>query len=55
MMRNYWCMLKAGYWLSESISISRDIFNHPRYYYEAFLNTEEDENDLNYFIINKLK
>jgi len=51
----YWCMLKAGYWLFEFISISRDIFNHPRYYYEAFLNTEEDENDLNYFIINQLK
>lgn len=51
----YWCMLKSGYWLFEFISISRDIFNHPRYYYEAFLNTEEDENDLNYFIINQLK
>ena len=51
----YWCMLKAGYWLFEFISISREIFNHPRYYYEAFLNTEEDENDLNYFIINQLK
>lgn len=51
----YWSMLKAGYWLFEFISISREIFLHPRYYYEAFLNTEEDEGDLNYFIVNQLQ
>lgn len=51
----YWCMLKHGYWLFEFISISREIFHHARHYYEAFLNTEEDENDLNYFIINQLQ
>ena len=51
----YWSMLHSGYWLFEFISISREIYRHPRGYYESFLNTEEDENDLNYFIINQLK
>lgn len=51
----YWGMLHAGYHLFEFISISREIYRHPRSYYEAFLNTEEDDNDLNYFIIDQLK
>ena len=51
----YWGMLRAGYWLFEFISISREIFIHSRRYYDSFLNTEEDENDLNYFIINQLE
>jgi Fic family protein len=51
----YWGMLRAGYWLFEFISISREIFMHSRRYYDSFLNTEEDENDLNYFIINQLE
>lgn len=51
----YWGMLHAGYWLFEYISISREIYCHSRSYYESFLNTEEDENDLNYFIIDQLK
>ncbi len=51
----YWGMLRAGYWLFEFISISHEIFMHSRRYYDSFLNTEEDENDLNYFIINQLE
>lgn len=51
----YWGMLHAGYWLFEYISISREIYRHSRSYYESFINTEEDDNDLNYFIINQLK
>ena len=50
----YWGMLHAGYWLFEYISVSREIYRHSRSYYEAFLNTEEDDNDLNYFIIDQL-
>ncbi len=50
----YWGMLHAGYWLFEYISVSREIYQHSRSYYESFLNTEEDDNDLNYFIINQL-
>lgn len=51
----YWSMLHAGYWLFEYISISREIYRHSRSYYEAFMNTEEDDNDLNYFIIDQLQ
>lgn len=51
----YWSMLHSGYWLFEYISISREIYRHSRSYYESFLNTEEDENDLNYFIIDQMK
>lgn len=50
----YWAMLRHGYWVFEYISISHEIFNHAARYFEAFLNSEEDENDLNYFIINQL-
>ena len=50
----YWMMLHSGYWLFEYISISHEIFRHSGRYYEAFLNVEEDENDLNYFIVNQL-
>ncbi len=50
----YWGMLHAGYWLFEYISISREIYRHSRSYYDSFINTEEDDNDLNYFIIDQL-
>lgn len=50
----YWAMLHAGYWLFEYISISREIYRRSRSYYESFLNTEEDDNDLNYFIVDQL-
>lgn len=50
----YWAMLRHGYWVFEYISISHEIFNHAARYFEAFLNSKEDENDLNYFIINQL-
>ena len=50
----YWAMLHHGYWLCEYLSISHEIFLHAKKYFDAFLNTEEDENDLNYFIINQL-
>lgn len=51
----YWGMLRAGYWLFEYISISREIYRHSKGYYESFMNAEEDDNDLNYFIINQLQ
>lgn len=50
----YWAMLKAGYWLFEYISISHTIYRHAKAYYQAFTNTEEDDNDLNYFLTNQL-
>lgn len=51
----YWMMLKEGFWAFEYISISREIFAHSKRYYDAFLHTEEDDNDLNYFICDQLK
>lgn len=50
----YWAMLKAGYWLFEYISISQEIYRHAKTYYQAFINSEEDDNDLNYFLTNQL-
>lgn len=46
----YWYMLKKGYWLTEYLSISRIIQGSKRQYEKAYLYTENDENDLSYFI-----
>lgn len=51
----YWAMLKAGYWLFEYMSISQEIYRHAKSYYQAFTHSEEDDNDLNYFIADQLK
>ena len=51
----YWCMLKHGYWMMEYISLSSELLKAPVQYYRAFLYTETDENDLNYFIIHQLE
>jgi len=47
----YWAMIRYGYWLSEFLSISTIILKGPSKYYTAFLHTETDDNDLNYFLI----
>lgn len=46
----YWYMIKKGYWLTEYLSISRIIYRSKKKYETAFLYTENDENDLSYFI-----
>lgn len=46
----YWYMIKKGYWLTEYLSISRIIYRSKKKYEMAFLYTENDENDLSYFI-----
>lgn len=46
----YWYMIKKGYWLTEYLSISRIIHRSKKKYETAFLYTENDENDLSYFI-----
>lgn len=46
----YWSMLRQGYWLAEFLSISPIILQQGLRYYRAFLDTEQDENDLTYFI-----
>jgi Fic family protein len=43
-------MIKKGYWLTEYLSISRIIYTNKKAYEKAFLYTENDSNDLSYFI-----
>lgn len=50
----YWSMLKHGYWMMEYVSLSSVLLKAPKKYYKAFLHTETDGNDLNYFIIHQL-
>lgn len=51
----YWSMLRHGFWLAEFFSISHEILKAPKQYYRAFLHTETDGNDLNYFIHHQLE
>jgi Fic family protein len=46
----YWHMLKNGYWLAEYLSISQVILESKNQYYKAFVQVEQDENDLTYFL-----
>ena len=50
----YWSMLRNGYWLFEFLSISQILLNAPAKYGRAYLHTETDDNELNYFIIYNL-
>lgn len=51
----YWAMLRGGFWLFEFISISQALLRSPADYYRAFLLTETDDNDLNYFILHQMR
>jgi Fic family protein len=51
----YWYLLKKGYWLIEYMSVSRVILNSKAQYARAYLYTEQDNNDLTYFIMYHLK
>lgn len=51
----YWYLLKKGYTLVRNISISRVILESRNQYDKAFLKTEYDGNDLNYFITYSIK
>ena len=51
----YWSMLRHGFWLAEFFSISHEILKAPKQHYRAFLHTETDGNDLNYFIHHQLE
>jgi Fic family protein len=48
-------MLHNGYWLFEFISISTILRKAPVKYGQSFLYTENDENDLTYFIVAQAK
>lgn len=51
----YWYMLKNGYWLTEYLTISTIIKDTKNQYEKAFLYTENDQNDVTYFITYHLK
>jgi len=46
----YWSMAKHGYWMMEYVSISKILRNAPSKYARAYLYTENDDNDLTYFV-----
>lgn len=46
----YWYLLKNGYWLTEYLSISRVISRSKIKYENVFLYSENDDNDIGYFI-----
>ena len=54
----YWYMLRHGYWAFSYLSLSERILKSPSEYAMSFINTEQDDYDLNYFVqynIEKLK
>jgi Fic family protein len=46
----YWYMLRKGYWAFAYMSLSERILKSPKQYAMAYVNTEQDDYDLNYFI-----
>ena len=47
----YWFLLKRNYWLIEYISVSRAIKQSRKGYDNAFLYSENDDNDMTYFLL----
>lgn len=50
----YWSALRAGYWLTEFVSISSVILRAPIRYGRAFVLSERDRNDMTYFLVHQL-
>jgi Fic family protein len=50
----YWCMLRSGYWLTEYVTISKILKNAPARYAGAYLLSEDDDNDVTYFVLYQL-
>jgi Fic family protein len=46
----YWYLLRHGYWGFSYLSLSKTIKSSPSQYRNAYLYTENDDNDLTYFI-----
>jgi Fic family protein len=46
----YWLMLRQGYWAFSYLSLSERILKSPKQYAMAYINSEQDDYDLNYFI-----
>lgn len=50
----YWSMLRAGFWMTEYLSISSILRKSPSHYVRAYLHTESDEGDTTYFVAHQL-
>lgn len=46
----YWYLIKKGYWAFAYLPISKVIKRAPMQYIMAYVHSEQDDNDLNYFI-----
>lgn len=46
----YWYLIKKGYWIFAYLSLSKIIKESPQQYIMAYVYSEQDDNDLNYFI-----
>ena len=46
----YWYLLRQGYWAFSYLPVSRIIRNSPVQYRDAYVYSEQDDNDLTYFI-----
>lgn len=51
----YWYMLRKGYWAFAYLSLSEKILKSPTQYAMSYLNSEQDDYDLNYFLHYNLK
>jgi Fic family protein len=54
----YWYLLKKDYWAFSYLSLSEKIYQSPKQYAWSYIYSEQDDNDLTYFIdynINKIK
>jgi Fic family protein len=54
----YWYMLRKGYWAFAYLSLSERIVKSPKQYAMAYIYSEQDDYDLNYFVqynVEKLK
>ncbi|WP_449407092.1 Fic family protein [Microbacterium maritypicum] len=51
----YWSMLHNGYWLAEYVTISKILRAAPGKYGDSYQYTEDDDNDLTYFILHQLR
>lgn len=50
----YWYLLKNGYWLFEYLSISKHLLAAPKQYAKAFVDSQQDGNDVTYFLYHQL-
>lgn len=50
----YWSMLRAGFWMTEYLSISSILRKAPAQYMRSYLYTETDEGDTTYFVSHQL-